>query len=234
MPRPSEDQTNLKHARVASERSTCIRRSVGCALVDENDHLLSTGRNGVPKGQPHCNEGFPCEGANAPSGTNLTQCKAIHAEINAIAHCTDPSKVHTIYVTDAPCKFCCDALMALPNAKRIVAAAPYAGAATSQERWEAMGRTWEIQPIIMTHWFGWDVAREESLKPHKGRIEKWRKLKYDFGGLGYRIHGTLLDHPSLSGRNATTSLVIKHDQKTGEIETENTRYTLVGESYGAE
>lgn len=160
MTRPTEDQTNLKHARVASERSTCIRRAVGCVLVDEFGHVLSTGRNGVPKGQPHCNEGHPCKGANAPSGTGLTECRAIHAEINAVAHCPDPSKVDTIYITDSPCKFCCDALMALPNAKRIVAAAPYAGSGDSKERWEAMGRTWEVQPIIATHWFGWDEAIE--------------------------------------------------------------------------
>jgi len=162
MNRPTEDQTNLEHAAVASKRSTCIRRSVGCVLVDENGHILSTGRNGVPKGQPHCNEGFPCKGADAPSGTALTECKAIHAEVNALAHCTDPSRVHTIYVTVSPCKFCVDMLIALPNAKRIVAAAPYPNHSDSEERWKAMGREWEIQPIIAVHWIGIDMAREEE------------------------------------------------------------------------
>lgn len=56
MARPDRDTYFLQIAQVVSTRSTCLRRSVGCVLVDSRGHILSTGYNGVPAGQVHCNE----------------------------------------------------------------------------------------------------------------------------------------------------------------------------------
>lgn len=63
-------------------------------------------------------------------------------------------------------------------------------------------------------------------KPHHGRIAGWHKSACD-GGLGYVIVGEFLDHPMFRGPMCHTSAVISHDETTGEIETRNSRYTLV-------
>lgn len=56
MSRPSKATTWLKVARIIAEQSTCLRRAVGCVLVNEGGHVLSTGWNGVASGEPHCNQ----------------------------------------------------------------------------------------------------------------------------------------------------------------------------------
>ena len=79
-----------------------------------------------------------------------------------------------------------------------------------------------------------------SDKPHHGRITGWW-LHYpldDFeppeGAPGYIVRGNLIDHPMWDERDpwmkdsGHTSWVLKHDEATGEIETLNSRYTLVG------
>lgn len=73
-----------------------------------------------------------------------------------------------------------------------------------------------------------------SEKPHKGQIEEWHKEPCT-GGLGFLIVGRFLDHPERLmaldlGGHGHTSFVVAHDKKTGEIETKNSRYTLVGET----
>jgi dCMP deaminase len=54
--RPDKDLYFMRMARLVATRSTCLRRSVGCVLVDERGHVLSTGYNGVQAGAKHCNE----------------------------------------------------------------------------------------------------------------------------------------------------------------------------------
>ena len=88
--RPDTDAYFIDMAKLAASRSTCIRRSVGCVLVNARNHVLATGYNGVPAGSTHCNEvstirgaltfGHACAGADADSGTNLDSCLAVHAE----------------------------------------------------------------------------------------------------------------------------------------------------------
>lgn len=63
-------------------------------------------------------------------------------------------------------------------------------------------------------------------KPHHGRIKGWSKEPCN-SGLGYRIVGEFLDHPHFRGPRCHTSYVIAHNSETGEIETANSRYTLV-------
>lgn len=67
-----------------------------------------------------------------------------------------------------------------------------------------------------------------SDKPHYGKISGWTKCPAR-SGLGFYIEGDFEDHPNFKGRFAHTSYVVAHDEKTGEIETKNSRYTLVGQ-----
>lgn len=75
-----------------------------------------------------------------------------------------------------------------------------------------------------------------SQKPHKGKIYHWCKEHFDKGdfeerycepaGLGYYIFGYKSNPPKL-GNAFHTSIVIAHSS-SGEIETRNSRYTLIG------
>lgn len=78
-----------------------------------------------------------------------------------------------------------------------------------------------------------------SEKPHNGQITNWW-LHYplsDFeppeGAPGYIVRGDLIDHPMWNAsdpwmKGSNTSWVLTHDEATGEIETLNSRYRLVG------
>lgn len=105
MNRETRDQYFLKIAQLVSTRSTCIRRSVGCVIINSFGHIKATGYNGVPKKFPHCIDS-PCGGENAESGTKLNLCMATHAEQNALLQCDDTMKIHKIYLTTSPCIAC--------------------------------------------------------------------------------------------------------------------------------
>lgn len=116
--RPTVDEYFTIMAMHASSRGSCIRRRVGCILTNEYNHVLATGYNGPPAGEPNCTE-HPCEGARLPSGTGLNLCKATHAEHNAIKQCKNIFNIETAYVTASPCNMCIDKLFAT-SCKRIV------------------------------------------------------------------------------------------------------------------
>lgn len=109
----------LRIAEVVATRTTCARRGVGAVAVDLSGHIISTGYNGVPSGEPHCNDGHPCAGAHELRGQRTSECKAVHAEANAISQCAEPEKIHAIYCTLAPCLECAKLLL-LTGCKRVV------------------------------------------------------------------------------------------------------------------
>jgi len=126
MARPSRHEWAMALARETAKRSTCLRRAVGCILLDSHGYVLATGYNGVASGMKHCNEpytwlpdtieeetSFPnaCTGAASPSGTNLDACQAIHAEQNALLQCRDVHAIESCYVTASPCVTCAKLLM---------------------------------------------------------------------------------------------------------------------------
>ena len=113
----------LQIAQLASSRATCARRKVGCVLVDSKNHIVSVGYNGVPSKFDHCID-FPCKGADAPSGTSLDDCLAVHAEVNAFLHLTSQD-VLTAYLTVCPCMSCAK-MVCNSNVKRVVAIEWYA------------------------------------------------------------------------------------------------------------
>jgi dCMP deaminase len=104
--RPDWDSYFMKIAFAVSERSTCDRALVGCVLVLEK-RILTTGFNGSPAGQPHCDE----EGHLMVDGHCV---RTIHAETNAIIQAAlhgVSTRGSICYVTHFPCIHCSKALV---------------------------------------------------------------------------------------------------------------------------
>ena len=104
--RPDWDSYFMKIAYAVSERSTCDRAFVGCVLVRDK-RIITTGFNGSPAGQDHCED----VGHLIVDGHCI---RTIHAEANAIIQ----AALHGIstrdaicYVTHFPCINCTKALI---------------------------------------------------------------------------------------------------------------------------
>ncbi|RMZ74930.1 hypothetical protein DV737_g5594, partial [Chaetothyriales sp. CBS 132003] len=82
--RPTWDAYFMTLASLASLRSNCMKRRVGCVLV-HNSRIISTGYNGTPRNLTNCNEGGcgRCNSANS-GGVALSTCLCLHAEENAL------------------------------------------------------------------------------------------------------------------------------------------------------
>ena len=96
----------MKIAYAVSERSTCDRALVGCVLVADK-RILTTGFNGSPAGQDHCDE----IGHLMVDGHCV---RTIHAETNAIIQAAlhgISTRDSTCYVTHFPCINCTKALI---------------------------------------------------------------------------------------------------------------------------
>ena len=104
--RPDWDSYFLKIAYAVSERSTCDRAFVGAVLVRDK-RILTSGFNGSPAGQDHCDE----------AGHLMVEghcVRTIHAETNAIIQAAlhgVSTKDSTCYVTHFPCINCTKALI---------------------------------------------------------------------------------------------------------------------------
>lgn len=83
--RPDKDQYYLTIALAVSMRSTCLRRHYGSVIV-KNDHIVSTGYNGAPRGCINCSDIGECIRIKKQiaHNTDYTDCKAVHSEQNAI------------------------------------------------------------------------------------------------------------------------------------------------------
>lgn len=110
--RPSWDEYFMGIAALVSERSTCLRRSVGAILVKER-RILATGYNGAPKGLAHCGA-RGCLRETIPSGERHELCRGVHAEQNAIIQAAVAGvsiKGATLYCTTQPCVLCAKMLI---------------------------------------------------------------------------------------------------------------------------
>jgi dCMP deaminase len=131
--RPEWDSYFLKIASAVSERSTCDRAFVGCVLVREK-RILTTGFNGSPSGQPHCDE----------AGHLMVEghcVRTIHAEMNAIIQAAlhgVSTKGATCYVTHFPCINCTKALINAGIA-RLVYTTAYRVDENALNFWQAAG-----------------------------------------------------------------------------------------------
>ena len=96
MTRPNWDTYFLNIAKEVATRSTCPRASVGAVIVKDN-HILSTGYNGAPSGEPHCTD-IGCLMVNR-------HCeRTIHAETNAVVQAAKfgvPIDGATLYYWDS-------------------------------------------------------------------------------------------------------------------------------------
>ena len=104
--RPDWDSYFLKIAYAVSERSTCDRAFVGCVLVRDK-RILTTGFNGSPAGQEHCDEA----GHLIVNGHCV---RTIHAETNSIIQAAlhgVSTRDATCYVTHFPCISCTKVLI---------------------------------------------------------------------------------------------------------------------------
>ncbi|WP_350343536.1 cytidine/deoxycytidylate deaminase family protein [Proteinivorax tanatarense] len=122
MKRPSWDQYFLEITKVVAQRSTCLRRQVGCTLVKDK-RILTSGYNGAPTGMDHCAKaGCIREKLNVPSGERHELCRGVHAEQNAIVQGALHGitvKGSTLYVTTQPCVQCAK-IIANAGIKRVV------------------------------------------------------------------------------------------------------------------
>ncbi|PVV01095.1 hypothetical protein BB560_004501, partial [Smittium megazygosporum] len=114
--RPSWDLYFMKIAELSSHRSNCMKRRVGCILV-QNNQILSTGYNGTPKNLKNCNEGG-CKRCNegAKQGTSLDECLCIHAEENALL------QIGANRISSGYCILYCNTCPCLGCSKKIVQA----------------------------------------------------------------------------------------------------------------
>ena len=77
----SRDEYFLRLARAAARGSTCLHRQYGAVLV-RDDIVVAMGSNGAAEGEVSC-----CDNGECWRETHDTQqCKAVHAEMNAIAN----------------------------------------------------------------------------------------------------------------------------------------------------
>lgn len=96
--RIQKDEYYLELARVASFRSTCLRRHYGAVIV-KNDRVIATGYNGAPRGCSNCCDTGICARASVAHGTQYELCRAIHAEANAILQGTASEMIDaTLYL----------------------------------------------------------------------------------------------------------------------------------------
>lgn len=119
------DKTNyyLDIAETVASRATCLRRKYG-AIIVKDDQIIATGYNSAPRGVPNCCDLGQCarEKNNIPHGERYEQCRAIHAEMNAIISASRTDMLgQTLYlvglengnyVEDAtPCLMCTRAIV---------------------------------------------------------------------------------------------------------------------------
>ncbi|KAI0405996.1 cytidine deaminase-like protein [Xylaria palmicola] len=108
--RPSWDSYFMALASLAARRCNCMKRAVGCVLIDGKRRVISTGYNGTPRNLTNCMEGGcpRCNAGDAASGVSLATCLCLHAEENALLEAgreriRDGS---VLYCNTCPCLTC--------------------------------------------------------------------------------------------------------------------------------
>jgi dCMP deaminase len=104
----------LKLANTLGNSSRCFRRQIGAVIVNENKDIVSWGINGAAYGNELCTGKCMRVEKNIASGTQLEQCKAVHAETNAIFFALRRQKTLDnccLYVNVLPCSICAKAII---------------------------------------------------------------------------------------------------------------------------
>ncbi|PXF42377.1 Deoxycytidylate deaminase [Gracilariopsis chorda] len=105
--RPSWDTYFMSLARLAAQRTNCMKRKVGC-VITRNHRVVATGYNGTPTGVKNCHQGgCPRCNNHHKQGVALDLCLCLHAEENAIIEAgRDRCQLATLYTTVFPCILC--------------------------------------------------------------------------------------------------------------------------------
>lgn len=109
--RPTFQDLFMQFAHGLSMRSTCLRLHVGCVIVShDNTQVFGVGYNGNAHGLPHeCDSPEP------------GKCGCLHAEENAIIHCTQARDVpKVVYTTHLPCMMCAKRIIQLGGVQRVI------------------------------------------------------------------------------------------------------------------
>lgn len=106
--RPDWDSYFMHFADLAAERANCMKRKVGCVIVQDK-RVVATGYNGTPRGFTNCSDGG-CKRCNDSSvgGVGLSTCLCLHAEENALLE-AGRSRIHDnsiLYCNTCPCLTC--------------------------------------------------------------------------------------------------------------------------------
>jgi len=106
--RPTKPEAFLLVAQQLARLSTCNRRKVGCVLTDKHGRITGCGFNGGPAKIASCADNdHLCARENCKPGEKIELCLAIHAEANALMHCTDIKEVDSCFIWGAtPCWEC--------------------------------------------------------------------------------------------------------------------------------
>ena len=129
------DKYCLNIAVQCAKQSTAIKLKVG-AIIAKDNHIISDGYNGTPKGFnnecEYCNIGL--KNCTKPKITLCKECEhfktkpeVLHAESNAIMKCVKDgisTKDATLYITHSPCIDCAK-LIIQAGIKRVVYLAKY-------------------------------------------------------------------------------------------------------------
>lgn len=125
--RPGWDAYFMSLAELASERTNCMKRRVGCVIVKDR-RLVATGYNGTPARVRNCMEGGcpRCNGVASKQGVGLDLCLCLHAEENAIIEAgRERCEGGTLYTNLFPCILCAKKIVQA-GIMRVVYAMTYA------------------------------------------------------------------------------------------------------------
>jgi dCMP deaminase len=119
--RPDWDDYFLGIAAAVAARADCRRARHGAVIIKER-RIVATGYNASPAGGPsclagECPRGLLTAAELAHNAADYSNCVALHAEQNAVAHAS--GRGDTIYITGPPCDMCAK-LVAAAGITRIV------------------------------------------------------------------------------------------------------------------
>lgn len=98
-----KDKHYMDIAKLVSTESKCIRAQYGAVIVSKDDRVISSGRNGKPRGSKN---DHICYREGVPAAERTHEC-CLHAERNALLFADPMERIGgTMYVNGIPCKDC--------------------------------------------------------------------------------------------------------------------------------
>lgn len=92
-------------AQAVAKGSRCVKRQVGCIIVDKNKRIVSSGFNGKPRLTDCDTE--ECLRLNIPSGEQMSVSCCRHSELSALIYGSfNDFQDGSMYLNFAPCELC--------------------------------------------------------------------------------------------------------------------------------